>query len=136
VSVAADLARLHARCFPDAPWSRDEFAKLLASPAAWLGATEGGFLLAHIAGGEAEILTLCVAPERRRHGIARKLLRDLYDAARAQQARRVVLEVASDNAAACALYEAENFATAGRRKSYYRRPDGKAADALILARAL
>ena len=134
-TAVAALAQLHAACFPEAPWSHDTLAKLLALPAAWLGAAEGGFVLAHIAGSEAEILTLCVAQERRRSGIARALLHDLYDAARARQARRVVLEVASDNTAACALYAAESFATVGRRAAYYRRSGG-AADALILARAL
>jgi [ribosomal protein S18]-alanine N-acetyltransferase len=135
VSDAAGLAQLHARCFPEAPWSAAELAKLLAHRSAWLGATEGGFLLAQIAGGEVEILTLCVAPERRRQGVARALLRELYVAAQSRQAKRVVLEVAGDNEAACALYAAEGFATVGRRTAYYRRPSG-AADALILARAL
>jgi ribosomal-protein-alanine N-acetyltransferase len=48
-------------------------------------------------------------------------------------AERMFLEVAEDNAAARALYARAGFAEAGRRRGYYARPDGPAADALVLA---
>jgi [ribosomal protein S18]-alanine N-acetyltransferase len=136
---AGALARLHARCFPADPWSRAALERLLALPGAFLHAAPGpdgaptGFILALIAGGEAEILTLCVTPGARRRGIARTLLAALYAGARAACAARLVLEVAADNPEARALYAAEGFATVGRRPGYYRRKYG-AVDALILAR--
>jgi len=47
----------------------------------------------------------------------------------------MVLEVAVDNAAAIALYEAAGFTVKGRRRRYYRRTDGNV-DAIIMRRAL
>ena len=46
------------------------------------------------------------------------------------------LEVAADNAAAQALYARAGFAESGRRRGYYRRPDGSGLDALVMQRAL
>ncbi len=50
---------------------------------------------------------------QRRSGVARALLGGFYARARSLGATRVVLEVAADNAAALALYEAEGFRTVG-----------------------
>ena len=132
------LTRLHARAFPEDPWERPALGRLIALPKMHgrlflRDRTPVGFLLALVVGGEAEVLTLCVDPAARRRGVARALLADLYAAARAARASRVVLEVAADNETARSLYAAEGFATVGRRPFYYRRP-GTAADALILAR--
>jgi ribosomal-protein-alanine N-acetyltransferase len=44
----------------------------------------------------------------------------------------LVLEVAEDNSVAGALYAGLGFAAVGRRSGYYRRADGRAADAMIL----
>jgi ribosomal-protein-alanine N-acetyltransferase len=45
------------------------------------------------------------------------------------------LEVAADNLAAIALYQATGFIKVGVRKGYYPHPDG-AKDALVMRRAL
>ncbi len=143
-ATAADLdalARLHAAAFPEDPWERRALARLLDQPKIHArfsvrGRKPVGFLLALVAGGEAEILTLCVDPGARRQGVARALLGDLYATARGAQSTRVVLEVAADNPIARALYAAEGFAAVGRRRLYYRRRGAPAADALILARPL
>ena len=45
------------------------------------------------------------------------------------------LEVAADNLAAIALYQATGFAKVGVRKGYYPHPDG-AKDALVMRRTL
>jgi hypothetical protein len=66
----ADLAALHARCFrTPPPWSAADFATFVADPLAFL-LVEGdaGFLLGRAVAGEAELLTLAVAPESRRRG--------------------------------------------------------------------
>ena len=47
-------------------------------------------------------------------------------------AETLFLEVAVDNVAALGLYTALGFAETGRRKAYYARAGGPAADALIL----
>jgi ribosomal-protein-alanine N-acetyltransferase len=138
----ADLARLHARCFPFEPWDQAALARLIALPAARARLIETpqgeklGFLLAQLAGGEGEILTLCVDENSRRRGIARALLADLANIAREAQSARLVLEVAADNGPALQLYETAGFMPIGRRPGYYRRFQAGAADAVMLARIL
>ena len=56
----------------------------------------------------------------------------LFSSAAAAGAARLVLEVATDNAPALALYRRRGFVRIGVRKAYYKRPDG-AIDAEIMA---
>ncbi len=146
------LAKLHRLCFPEDPWDRRALAGVLAMPGArgWLAESAAvedggpgaggagraaGFLLVRAAADEAEVLTLGVAPQRRRAGIAGQLLSAALAALAAAGVRRLFLEVAVDNDAARALYEARGFAAVGRRAAYLPGPDGPR-DALILACAL
>lgn len=132
------LAALHARCFRSPPpWSGQDFAGFLADPLAFL-LVEGdaGFLLGRAVAGEAELLTLAVAPEARRLGLGRKLVARFQYQAQLRGAQRAFLEVRADNAPALALYESAGFTPAGRRRGYYQEPDGRRTDALVLAREL
>lgn len=132
------LADLHRRCFRSpAPWTKADFAGFLADPLAFL-LVEGdaGFILGRAVAGEAEVLTLAVAPESRRLGLGRKLLARFVYQARLRGAQRAFLEVSSDNAAAIALYESSGFSRVGRRPGYYKTPENEWLDALILARDL
>ena len=95
-----------------------------------------GFVVARIAAGEAEILTLAVDPARRRRGSGERLAAAALDAVRAAGAEAVFLEVAIDNPAATALYGKLGFVAAGRRRAYYPRREGPRVDALILRRDL
>lgn len=128
------LAAMHAGAFPR-PWRAAEFARLLANPTAFALAHGGGhgFVLAWAAAGEAEILTLAVAPSERRRGLGAALVREAAGLAHARGAATLHLEVAEDNAAARALYAMLGFVQAGRRPGYYAE-DG--AHALVIARAL
>jgi [ribosomal protein S18]-alanine N-acetyltransferase len=132
------LASLHARCFrTPPPWTASDFAGFLGDPLAFL-LVEGdaGFLLGRAVAGEAELLTLAVAPEARRLGLGRKLVvRFLYQA-QLRGAERAFLEVSADNAPAVALYESSGFQRTGTRRGYYRSPEGQRTDALVLARDL
>ncbi len=131
------LAEVHARCFTvPRPWRAAEFADLLAEDQTILVGDVAGFALGRVIADEAEVLTIAVAPERRRKGVARHLLADLEDAARRRGADTCFLEVAADNRAAIGLYHSAGYAEVGRRRGYYRKPDGKAVDALILSRVL
>lgn len=132
------LAALHARCFrAPPPWSVAGFAGFVADPLAFL-LVEGdaGFLLGRAVAGEAELLTLAVAPEARRLGLARKLMARFLYQAQLRGAERAFLEVAADNAAAIALYESSGFRPVGRRRGYYQSPEGTRTDALVLSREL
>lgn len=129
------LAALHGRCFEEA-WSRDAFAKLLATPGAFAclavdAAEPVGLALARAAGGEAEILTVGVLAEARRRGAGRALIAAIEAEAAARGAAELFLEVADDNLAARALYLALGFAQVGRRPAYYG-----SRDALVLRRAI
>ncbi|AXC50974.1 GNAT family N-acetyltransferase [Paracoccus suum] len=128
------LALLHARCFTGAPapWSAASIASALAGPGAIALGGSDGFLLGRVIAGEAELLTLAVAPGARRNGLGARLVRGFADAAKGQGALSAFLEVAEDNAAARALYAAAGWTQAGRRPGYY----GKGLDALILRLAL
>ena len=136
---AVALARVHGWAF-DSPWPPEAFSALLATPGVFaLAAVQGdpvAFILMRAIAGEAEVLTLAVAPEHRRKGAARALLTAALDLAAAAGSETAFLEVAADNAAGLALYKASGFEAAGRRAGYYARPDGVAADALVLRRTL
>lgn len=134
----AEMAALHARCFrAPRPWTAAEFAALAADPLAFL-LTEGdaGFLAGRAVAGEAELLTLAVAPEARRRGLGRRLVERFVYQARLRSAGAAFLEVSAENPAALALYESSGFRTAGRRRGYYTDGTGRALDALVMTRAL
>lgn len=133
-----ELAALHGRAFvTPRPWSAAELGSLIADPLAFL-LVEGdaGFLLGRAVAGEAELLTLAVAPEARRRGLGRKLMARFLYQARLRGAETAFLEVAADNAAAMALYVRSGFAESGRRRGYYRAPDGTLIDAVVMSRVL
>jgi ribosomal-protein-alanine N-acetyltransferase len=142
-ATAAELPRLadiHAAAF-DRPWTAAAIAELLAGPGGLALAAEedgvvAGFVLLRTAAGEAEILTLAVAQAHRRRGIGRALIAAALQAVADMGAESLWLEVAEDNAPARRLYEAAAFGEAGRRRGYYPRPGGAAADAILLRRIL
>ncbi len=121
----------------DAPWSDEEFARLLEQPGVaglmWPAAEPKGFILIRAVADEAEILTLAVAPMHRRQGIAADLLNEACRILRAGGTQRLFLEVAADNAAARALYISYGFAMTGRRAKYYDRGAGPRVDAIVMS---
>jgi [ribosomal protein S18]-alanine N-acetyltransferase len=131
---ASMLATLHAQCFDDA-WDANAIHRLMAGPGvtAFMIGTDA-FILIRAVGGEAEILTLATAPQARRRGHARTLVCAAADLV-GPDMTEMFLEVATDNAAALALYSGLGFVAVGRRPGYYRRPSGTA-DALTLRAAL
>jgi len=132
------LAALHGRCFTTPrPWSAAEFAGFLADPLVFL-LVEGdaGFLLGRAVAGEAELLTIAVVPEARRLGLGRRLVSRFLYQARLRGAESAFLEVAADNAAARGLYDRSGFLEVGRRRGYYRSPDGRVIDALVLRQVM
>ncbi|MEM9755355.1 MAG: ribosomal protein S18-alanine N-acetyltransferase [Pseudomonadota bacterium] len=132
-----DMAAIHAAAFTrQRPWAEAEFTALLDDSDVTVCAVEHGFGLVRTIPPDAEILTLAVAPVAQRRGIGSQLVSAMADAATQAGCRRLILEVAASNTAACALYARTGFSQIGRRKAYYRYPDGGTDDALVLARAL
>lgn len=132
------LAACHARAFcgPDRAWRAGEFAALLQSPHVFVTGDGRGFALGRALAGEAELLTLATDPGHRRLGLARASLAAFEAEARARAAETAFLEVAADNHAACALYQAAGYALQGERRGYYPRPGAAAVAALVLVRRL
>ena len=135
--VAALEAGIHA-----APWTIGNFRDSLAAGySACIGESEGRVLVYGVlmlAPGEAQVLNLSVAPDARRMGLGRALLRRFIDDARRLGAEQLFLEVRPSNLAAIRLYETEGFARVGRRDAYYpaATPDAPREDALVMRRAL
>ena len=133
---AAAIAALHAASFQRG-WGEDEFHRLLiertiVAHRAAIGRTLMGFILSRLTAGEAEILSVAIAPAWRGRGFARPLL-DLHLRRLAGLGGRAVfLEVDEHNAPACRLYRRRGFYEVGRRQGYY----GGAATALVLRRDL
>lgn len=92
-----------------------------------------GYVIAHRAADEAEILNLAVEPESRRRGIGRALVAALLETLARDGAKAVFLEVRASNTAAQALYGQFRFLPVGRRSRYYRHPTE---DAVILRAAI
>jgi ribosomal-protein-alanine N-acetyltransferase len=92
-----------------------------------------GFCAYRLIADEVHIHNLATGPEHRRRGLARRLLRTVWDVAARAGARWALLEVRAGNLAARSLYESEGFVMAGRRRDYYAAP---VEDALVLRRAL
>jgi [ribosomal protein S18]-alanine N-acetyltransferase len=120
---AAAIAAVHGASFQRG-WDEDEIHRLLiesniVAHRATLGQTLTGFILSRRAAGEAEILSVAVAPAWR----GRKLSRPLLDLHLRRLAglgtRSVFLEVGERNAPACRLYRRAGFREVGRRQGYY-----------------
>ena len=132
-----ELAALHARCFTvPRPFSQAEFAEFRADPACFFIIEPAGFAIGRSADEEAELLTIAVDPDRRRQGVGQELLAKFESDALRRSARRVFLEVAASNAAACSLYGKAGYARIGVRRGYYLQEDGTREDAILMEKRL
>ncbi len=133
---AAAIAAVHGASFKRG-WGEDEIYRLLiennvVAHRAMSGARLIGFILARRAAGEAEILSVAIAPAWRGRALARPLL-DLHLRRLAGLGvRSVFLEVGERNAPAARLYRRAGFREVGRRQGYYE----GGATALVLRRDL
>lgn len=72
-----------------------------------------------LAGDTGDVMTVAVAPDRRRRGVGRMLVEGLLAHAAQQRLREVLLDVRADNEPAVALYESLGFEAVSRRRDYY-----------------
>jgi ribosomal-protein-alanine N-acetyltransferase len=133
---AAAIAAIHAASFPRG-WGEDEFQRLLADRAvithrATAGRQTIGFVMSRMAAGEAEILSVAIAPAWRGRGLARPLLELHLRRLAGLGTRALFLEVDEHNTPARRLYDRAGFFEVGRRQGYY----GSGATALVLRRDL
>ena len=95
-------------------------------------ASPTGFAIWRTLPGEAELLSVGVAPEARRIGLGAALLAAVIEAARQVEAGAIHLEVDAGNSAARALYGVAGFVETGLRKAYYK----SGADAVLMCKRL
>lgn len=91
-----------------------------------------GYAFLSIAVGEAQLLNLCIDPERKNAGLGRRMMAQLMQLAREEFCTIFLLEVRRSNAAARHLYESLGFRTLGVRKGYYPNGPGVTEDALVM----
>ena len=125
-----ELANLHKKCFPNKPWSADDFRDLKNSGCEII-MSENGFIVYRIVMDEAEIITIGVNPDFRRQGIAAAMVGIIEKTLKNQGVKKIFLEVASTNEPAKKLYENNGYKTVGLRPKYY---DG--VDAIIMQKDL
>jgi ribosomal-protein-alanine N-acetyltransferase len=136
------LAAIHAASFPGSAWSEADLGALLREEtvfglvvrrANFFGTRSPvGFVLARLVAGEAEILTIAVAPSHRRRGVARTLMGHVFRRLYHDRAEALFLEVDAGNEAALALYRALRFRQVGVRKGYYAHGSVPGAAALVM----
>ena len=141
--TAADIpavAALEESAFGAEAWSPAMLAgELDGQPASrhYLVAAEAGEITGYggllVAGKQADVVTLAVAPGRWGQGIGAALLGALIGAAAQRGCTELFLEVKVDNERAQRLYRRHGFAGVGLRRGYYQ-PSG--ADALVMRRAV
>lgn len=143
-SHARCMAELHAGTF-SRPWTDGEFHDLLSKPTVfgyvarelrWGKARILGFVLARAAAGEAEILTIAVAPDWQGHGLGRKLMHAVLSKAHGDRVESIFLEVDETNTPAISLYRRLGFFEVGGRPDYYRDNAGGLSAALVMRRDL
>ncbi len=134
------LSELHGACFEDG-WDARSMATMLAMPGgfAFLATLDGapaGFGLFRTAADDAEIIAIGVLEPHRKTGLGAMVLRAGENRARKGGAKRMIIEVAENNAPAREFYSVMGYQRIGLRRGYYRQPDGARTDAFILARGI
>ena len=125
-----NLANLHQKCFPHKPWSADDFADLKKSGCEII-ASQNGFIVWRAVADEAELITIGVAPDARRTGIAAAMIGIMEGELKKSGVKSVFLEVAENNTPARKLYEQNGYVQIGARPKYY---DG--VDAIMMKKDL
>ncbi|MBB6012100.1 ribosomal-protein-alanine N-acetyltransferase [Aquamicrobium lusatiense] len=137
-------AALHREGF-SRPWTDEEFISLLGQDTVFgfaaraVGRGRGdpvGFVLARLAAGEAEILTIVVARAHRRYGLGWQLMDAVLRELHARRAEALFLEVDETNPAAVGLYRRLGFLEVGKRPNYYQTPVQAPTSALVMRRDL
>jgi ribosomal-protein-alanine N-acetyltransferase len=138
-ATRADVRAVHAieeASFP-APWRREFFEVEIGASGrlnlvAKRGDTVVGYLFAMWILDDMHINKIAVCEPERRRGIADALMAACFESARAEQIRKISLEVRRSNRGAQEFYARLDFRPAGARRRYY--PDGE--DAVVMTKEL
>ena len=109
------------------PWSLESFREsMMLEHTIYLVAEEEktiiGYCGMYRVFNEGEIVNVAVAPQYRRHGVAKKLLEELFKESASLNVDNFFLEVRESNEAAITLYKKLGFIEAGIRRNFYEKP--------------
>ena len=132
---------LECELFGSDAWSAEQLHSELAAPWTYYLAVEGdareiiGYAGVSVVapGTPADIQTIALRPEHRRHGIGRELMMRLTVEAAKRGATESLLEVRADNPGAQALYAKLGYQQIAIRPRYYQPDD---VDAIVMRAAL
>ena len=131
------LVLLDKEYFPYSPWSpaqfKEEFAGIPSTRFFELAISDNEIVgyAGVIAPGPdavADILTVTVIDGFRRQGIAKRLIADIEGYCQSKGSSAIMLEVATDNTGAIALYENLGYSQISKRSNYY----GSKKDAFVM----
>jgi [ribosomal protein S18]-alanine N-acetyltransferase len=131
------LVLLDKEYFPYSPWSpaqfKEEFAGIPSTRFFELAISDNEIVgyAGVIAPGPdavADILTITVIDGFRRQGIAKRLIADIEGYCQSKGSSAIMLEVATDNSGAIALYENLGYSQISKRSNYY----GSKKDAFVM----
>jgi ribosomal-protein-alanine N-acetyltransferase len=131
------LVLLDKEYFPYSPWSpaqfKEEFAGIPSTRFFELAISDNEIVgyAGVIAPGPdavADILTVTVIDGFRRQGIAKRLIADIEGYCQSKGSSAIMLEVATDNSGAIALYKNLGYSQISKRSNYY----GTGKDALVM----
>lgn len=138
-SDLAEVMQVELRAYPW-PWSVGNFRDCLRSGySMWVLEADRriiGYAVLSVQADEAHLLNICIDPAWQSRGLGRRLLRDVRQAAQAQGAQRIFLEVRPSNRHAVKLYQDEGFNEIGRRPRYYPAANNGREDGLVMAMEL
>jgi ribosomal-protein-alanine N-acetyltransferase len=114
----AEIAAIQAASSETAQWDVAQYLQYDLRVALCENRVMGFLVSRSVAEDEHELLNLAVAPESRRQGIARQLVKSLMAECRGA----IFLEVRESNRGAIDLYKSLNFKNVNRREKYYQSP--------------
>lgn len=129
-AIVSQIAKIEADLFGPGCWNKNMILQELQAPMRAYYAdvdlntnTVAGYAGFWFDGDDAQIMTIGVAKEYQKRGIASNLLKTMIENAKSIGAKRMLLEVKVNNNPALKLYEKFGFTKMGLRKRYYM-PEG------------
>ncbi|MDK7189467.1 ribosomal protein S18-alanine N-acetyltransferase [Bifidobacterium sp. UMB1230] len=129
-AIVSQIAKIEADLFGPVCWNKNMILQELQAPMRAYYAdvvpntnTVAGYAGFWFDGDDAQIMTIGVAKEYQKQGIASNLLKTMIENAKSIGAKRMLLEVKVNNNPALKLYEKFGFTKMGLRKRYYM-PEG------------
>lgn len=125
-SVFSALSALDKKCVGAEGWSAESFISEVAKNngiviCCYVDMRVAGLISGYFAGDEADITSVAVAEDYRRHGIALRLMHE-FEKSLPEYISEIFLEVRETNTPAISLYQKCGFENLSVRKKFYENP--------------